>query len=88
VLKTSNFTQIYEKTYAASHNTEFWIDPKRHIDVVMMQVLRFTMRVPFESPDPPIPQEIRGAKWRDLLLKLVLRIVQFRKPDLALAKPS
>jgi hypothetical protein len=41
VLKTSNFTQIYEKTRAASHNTEFWIDPKRHIGVVMMQVLPF-----------------------------------------------
>jgi hypothetical protein len=79
VLKTSNFTQIYEKTYAASHNTEFWIDPKRHIGVVMMQVLPFydegAIRI---ARATKFHRKSGGAKWRDLLLKLVLRIVQFR----------
>jgi len=40
--KYANFRSVGSVSWAGIHNTEFWIDPKRHIGVVMMmQVLPF-----------------------------------------------
>jgi hypothetical protein len=47
--KYAKFRSVGSMSWAGIYNTEFWIDPKRHIGVVMMmQVLPFYDGVPFK----------------------------------------